>query len=735
MNQQFHPNFDFEHLRLFFHQLYETTGVSVALMDADGELLVQGDDSGFCSAYLAAHADTATCCKQDQQQLVRNFSACLQSFRSVCPFGLHNAVTPLVVEGCCLGGLLFGKVFLEPPDQEYYRQLAGQHGFDQQAFLTALQQVPLITEERFDGIVRLVTSVAHMLAAQEVDRCRTARHNQCQESLLRLYAQPVVSLNELLDKALVELLALSGSNIGHISGYDEATGMVSMYSCTVSAPEISELSSVPQVFELDNIGLWGEAVRQRRGIICNEYAADIPDHAGEADAVLRRYMSLPVFYSGRIVALAGVGNKLGRYTSEDLRQAQLLLDACWTRFERIRSLDEVREARLLAEEALKLKTNLLNNISHELRTPLNGILGGAQLLAFTSLTSEQHEYLDMIEVSAANELSLVNNLLELVKMETEGVTIARERFQLHETIKELIRLYGTAARDKGLELTFELLSGVPEYVRGDVVRIRQIAACLLGNAIKFTARGGITVRLAGLPQQGQYGLVRLTISDTGIGICPEQQEIVFELMSQADTTNTRSYGGLGLGLAISSRLAKELGGRILLESTPGVGSVFTLELPLESAAAAEPAETAYDGGGGLLVEDDPLSAHATAALVRKLGYRVVVATSADEALHAFRQEAFALVLLDIQMPVMSGFEVLQQFRQLEQQLGRPCTPVIAQTAYIRSNHHESFIGAGFDGFLAKPLLREELKATIERWSRMRPGRCLSEKDEKQRKSG
>lgn len=717
MSPQSHPIFDFEHLHLFFHQLHEITGVSVALMGADGELLVQGDDSALCSVYLSAHADTAVCCKQDRQQLARDFSESFQSFRTVCPFGLHNAVTPLVVDGCCLGGLFFGKVFLEPPDQERYRQIACRYGFDEQAFLAALQQVPLVTEKQFDGIVRLVTSVAHMLAAQGVDRCRTARHNQCQESFLRLYAQSVVSVNDLLDKALTELLALSGSSIGHISGYDEASGIVSMYSCTVSASEICGLSTESQMFELDNSGLWGEAVRQRRGIICNEFAVDSPAHEGQAAPVLLRYMSLPVFCNGRIVALAGVGNKEGRYTPEDLRQAQLLMDACWTRFERIRSLDETREARLLAEEALKLKTHLLNNISHELRTPLNGILGGAQLLAFTNLTEEQHDYLDMIEVSAANELSLVNNLLELVKMETEGVTIARERFQLHETIKELVRLYRTAARDKGLELTFELSSGVPEYVRGDVVRIRQIAACLLGNAIKFTACGGITVHLSAVPQQGHLSLVRLTVSDTGIGIASEQQEAVFELMSQADSASTRSYGGLGLGLAICSRLSRALDGRILLESTPGTGSVFVLELPLEPTAAAERPGPDNDGIV-LLVEDDPLSAYSTAGLVRKLGYRVVSAANGDEALQVFRQGVFALVLLDIQMPVMSGFEVLQQLRQLEQQLGRSRTPVLAQTAYMRSNYHESFIGADFDGFLCKPLLLEELKPALERWIRI-----------------
>ncbi len=715
MSPHSHSVFDLEHLRIFFSQLFEVTGVSVELTDADGTLLVQSENTVLCTAYLASGGDAASCCSRDRQQLVSNVTECFQTFRTVCPFGLNNAVVPVVVDGCCLGTLLFGKVFLEPPDPEQYRQVARRYGVDEETFLTALRQVPLITEEQFDGVVRLVSSVAQMLAAQGVDKCRTVQHNQCQEALLRLYAQPVASANDLLDKTLAELTALSGSSIGYICGYDETSQVLTMFSCTDSVLEAHGLSAAPLVLELDKAGLWGEAVRQRRGIISNEYAADTSDQEGSAaPPALLWYMSLPVFHEGRIVALAGVGNKPGRYTSEDLRQAQLLMEVCWTRFERLTSLDETRAARLLAEESLKLKTYLLNNISHELRTPLNGILGGTQLLACSDLTDEQHEYLDIIEVSAANELILVNNLLELVRMETEGVSIADERFPLHEVIRDLVRLYRAAAREKKLELTFELLSGVPEHVKGDLVRVRQIVACLLGNAIKFTRHGGVSVRLSALSADDHCCLVRLTVIDTGIGIAPEQQEAIFELMHQADVSNTRSYDGLGLGLAISSRLAKALGGSIKLESTPGVGSAFTLELPLEPVEFPE--LTSSDAACAvLLVEDDPLSAQSTAALLRKIGYAVQIATNGFDALKQYQRKSFSLVLMDIQMPVMCGFEALQQLRLLEQESGRPRTPVIAQTAYIRSNHHESLIGAGFDGFLSKPLLREELKAVMERW--------------------
>lgn len=555
------------------------------------------------------------------------------------------------------------------------------------------------------------------ITAEKAHAELTIRTNRLHMALLQFYAAEFTSTGDLLDHALEAAQQLSGSEIGSIYSYDEGSRILTL--CTSSRGAL--VYNPPFICDLDSSGLWGEAIRQRRPVLINDYAADSPFKKGcpEGDQQLTRHLNLPIIRNGQVVAVVGVGNKPDAYDDEDIRQLQVLMEGCWTRLERFRSLEENIIARQLAQEAARVKTELLANMSHELRTPLNGIFGGSQLLGFTDLTPEQHEYLEMIDISAANELALVNNLLELVKLESEGVNAAQERFSLRSILSEAVRVYQWAARDKGLELTLEVGSGTPDEVVGDPIRLRQIVHNLLGNAVKFTDTGRITVRLTVFSDDDGHQLVRVQVSDTGIGIAPEDFERIFDLLTQCDQSNTREYGGLGLGLAISRRLAVALGGTIRVDSTPGVGSTFLLELPVLPAEAAA-ASLQRHQLNVLLVEDDKLSALSGSSLLRKMGHTVMVAANGEAALQQVQTGAFDLVLLDIHLPGQSGFDVLHRLRELEKQLGRPRLPVVAQTAYVRRNYYESFILAGFDGFLAKPLMRDELETVMERCPYVRP---------------
>ena len=246
-----------------------------------------------------------------------------------------------------------------------------------------------------------------------------------------------------------------------------------------------------------------------------------------------------------------------------------------------RLLAEQGLAHLQSESATQMKSDLMANLSHELRTPLNGIMGGVQLLGYTDLAPEQQEYLQMIEESAASELTLINNLLKLIKMDMDGIMAEHAPFAMRRCCDFAVQIYEAAARSKGLSIQQDLSLDLPPEVLGDRVRWSYILHLLLGNAIKFTAQGAIVIKLAVTVQDGEKVLVRLTVADTGVGIMAEKLEDIFELFTQADMSTTRKFDGLGVGLGICKRMVTALDGKIWVESEVGHGSSFHVEVPFE----------------------------------------------------------------------------------------------------------------------------------------------------------
>ena len=384
-------------------------------------------------------------------------------------------------------------------------------------------------------------------------------------------------------------------------------------------------------------------------------------------------------------------------------------------------------AKETAEATSRAKTELLAVISHELRTPLNGVVGGVQLLEMTDLSEDQEEYVQMIKQSSASELALVNDLLDLAGLEAFGMTIAAEPFNLRESIASAVQLHRTALSMQGLSFDMDLPDSLEQLVIGDGRRVSQIVGNLLGNAVKFTPQG--EVRLAAELQALTDGrlLLNVQVSDTGIGIDHEHLEQIFEPFVQADMSHTRRFGGSGLGLAICRRLAERMGGRIRVDSRPGQGSAFTLELPLMAAgdgtAASIPLEvpeTPVWHGPPLTVliaEDNQINLKAAAGLVDKLGLKVVSAEDGKQALAHWMGGSIDLILMDVQMPVMDGREALGYIRQRERETGRH-TPVIALTARAMAGDREQLLSEGFDGYVAKPFdlvkLLEELTRVMQR---------------------
>lgn len=374
----------------------------------------------------------------------------------------------------------------------------------------------------------------------------------------------------------------------------------------------------------------------------------------------------------------------------------------------------------IAEAANRAKNEFLAMISHELRTPLNGIFGGVQLLHLTNLDAEQQEYLDMIDVSVGNELSLVNDLLDLAQIEAGGLSVVSKEFSLSQCVIDTVRIQKLQAQSRGLELSEDILPGLPEKLLGDPLRLRQILLNLLGNAIKFTDQGHVVLKVQAVGDGVHDAvMVRFSVTDTGIGIALADLERIFDPFVQADMSNSRQYGGAGLGLSICRRLAGMLGGRIWVESQLGSGSTFHLELPFsrtdgeQPEVVAEP-ELSSQNYTILLVDDDYYSLKVNSSLLEKLGHHVVTATNGKEAVEAYQRQSFDLVLMDIQMPVMTGVDALEAIRNLENEHGTTHTPIIAQTAYAMPADRPALLAAGFDGYLAKPLLLIQVKQEFSR---------------------
>lgn len=380
------------------------------------------------------------------------------------------------------------------------------------------------------------------------------------------------------------------------------------------------------------------------------------------------------------------------------------------------------DAKEQSDAANRTKTELLATISHELRTPLNGVMGGIQLLELTALTTEQSEYLAMAKSSADNELALVNDLLDLAGLEAFGVRIDAAPFCLIDSIELAVTLHRTELNRRGLKLRTDLADGLQQKVVSDSKRLTQIVSNLLGNAIKFTEQGSITLAASVKPIDDDL-LLEVIVSDTGIGIDPQDQERIFEPFVQADMSSTRRFGGSGLGLSICRRLAEKMGGNISVDSRPGEGSSFRLELPLRQAVRMP--EYSLNAGASLLpvwdgelltvliAEDNHINLKAVASLLEKMGFDVLCAEDGKTALGYWLQEPIDLVLMDVQMPVMDGIEATRLIRQHEQLYGVH-TPIIALTAHAMNGDRERLLDEGFDGYVAKPLQLAELLSEVRR---------------------
>jgi len=449
---------------------------------------------------------------------------------------------------------------------------------------------------------------------------------------------------------------------------------------------------------------------------------------------LRAYVGIPLKSEDgyNVGSFCVLDSKPRDFTPEQIEIMQVLAAAAERELQNValnKSLEAAREARQVAEEALKAKSDFLATMSHEIRTPLNGVLGIADMLASTELSEAQDEYVNLIRMSGNTLLALINDILDFSKIESGRLEMESVSISTRSFLKETLALQVHAAQAKGLTLKSEINPLVPEFTLGDACRLRQILINLVGNALKFTKKGGVDVTLRMQAREGKPHLL-FQVRDTGVGIAEENLKRLFQAYSQAESSTTRQYGGTGLGLSISKLLVGLMGGSIWVESMPGQGSTFSFAIPYRPCEEPPVLLTSKKSDADrkieieraklkvLVVEDNPINQRVVTLFLGKLGSKADCVSSGASCLEKLETHAYDIILMDIQMPGMDGYETTRRIHQrLDGKSTRPW--IVALTASAQNEDSIQCQEAGMNDFLTKPLRLEALNEALERFEKSR----------------
>ena len=621
---------------------------------------------------------------------------------------------------------LFGKELFRQNEPFITKALAGEYQHFERTLIKAngstgytwAHYIPDMDGELVRGFFVLVSDITDLKQSQiQLQQLNDQlKFNQERlESLLTISQYPTKDIHELLDFALEKALALTLSKIGYIYHYHEEQQEFVLNTWSRDVMQECSVATPNNRYELAKTGIWGEAVRQRKPIVVNDFLADNPLKKGvpEGHVRLHRFMTIPIIREKEIIGVVGVANKETDYDQTDILQLTLLADSVWKMVERIQAELALSEAKVEAERANRAKSEFLANMSHEIRTPMNAIIGLSDLgLHLPALPPKLHDYLTKIHTSSLSLLSILNDILDYSKVEAGRLELEAVDFHLEKLLDNVANLFGVRAEEKGLEMVFDVAPDVPRVLVGDPLRLGQVMNNLVGNAVKFTDNGEIHIKVEQTGQEDSIVTLHFSVRDTGIGMDPEQVGRLFHAFTQADGSITRRFGGTGLGLTISKRLVEKMGGDIEVKSEEGKGSVFSFQirLPISKKQRIERSPDQLRGMRVLVVDDLATARLTLGEVLRAWGFQVTEADSGEAALALLQERAatpdedFELLLLDWKMPGMDGIDVahhIQKFAE-EQKLTRPPV-VIMVTAFSRDQLLQAAQGIHLDAILTKPV--------------------------------
>ncbi len=546
------------------------------------------------------------------------------------------------------------------------------------------------------------------------------------ECLLNISQQNSDNIQELFDFTLEEAIILTESQIGYILNYDESKKELILVSWSKNImKECHVLNNEQKIFKLDKSGYWGEVVRQGKVIINNNFLLPDPLKKGFplGHAQIYKFLSIPVFINKKIKAVVGVANKQSDYNETDATQLTLMMDGI---FKIIEQKEYQKQLIIEKEKALiasKTKSQFLANMSHEIRTPMNGIMGFTEILLSEETDKNKKEFLKIVYSSTESLMQIINNILDLSKIESGIMKTEEGEFNIFEITEKLVSIFNVKAKNKNIILTADINKNIPVILKGDFIKLNEILTNLIDNAIKFTNEGNVLIEIDFKTIQETDIILFITISDTGIGIEENMLDKIFDDFVQVENYLTKIQRGTGLGLSIVKKLTNLLGGQIDVTSKINSGTKFKLTIPLKKGKdslikySEENNEMVIMNTKKniLLAEDNKTNQILIKKLIEKMGFCLVIVENGAEAINILKNTKFDLVLMDIQMPLMNGIEATQIIREFEENSINKNIPIIAITAFAMVGDREKFLNAGVDDYISKPIVQKDFFEIISKW--------------------
>ncbi|WP_016957409.1 PocR ligand-binding domain-containing protein [Catenovulum agarivorans] len=662
------------------------TGMATALLDLDGNVLIATNWQDSCTKFHRKNATTCANCLESDTILAGQLAAGESYNVYRCKNGLVDVATPVKIGEQHVANLFTGQFFFEPPDIDFFRQRAQQLGFDEQAYIEAIERVPVYSEEKikshFDFLVTLAQTIAEMGAA-------TIRMEQLNQQILKHNQSLTNSFTDFIEIAPVGVFKMNASNGKFTLVNDQFAKLLSLKKEQLIGKDL-----LPYINQQTH-----DQLKQQLTLL------NTTNFFGPLELELHLANN-----QNKVVLLHGI-----------LTQEQSGQRIIWTIVQDITDIKELefnlREAKTKAEDANRAKSDFLANMSHEIRTPMNAIFGTLQTLQITTTTVDEKKLVDQALYSARSLLTIINDILDYSKIEAHKLSLEQIPILLEQVLNSICSDLQPIASAKKLDLTLNIADDFEDGWVGDPVRIRQIILNLAANAVKFTKQGYVVISL----KKNNQSQIEISVQDTGIGMSKKGLAALYARFEQADSSTTRQYGGTGLGMSISKNLVDLMQGKIQVQSTPNVGSCFIVTLPLEKANRKQivsSAKTAIKppnliGKHVLIAEDNEINQSVIQCLLKPTKATCYFASDGFQAIRMFKQIKPDLVLMDIRMPNMDGVQACLHIKSISTD-----TPVIALTANVMKEDILTYRQTGFDHHIGKPIELSEFYCVLSTYTHM-----------------